>query len=418
MGIRTYLSLPLLLALALNVTAEEELPAAAWWEGDGMTGKWFGARDVLSDNGFAVDGHWRGIYFGVLDSANGSGNAFSEELAFGAQLDLAKTLRWEAAEGATLFGEVRWRDPGTDANPNSLVGAEKLFNPSRYVGGSGWRLMSFGARYAAPEFFGVKRGLVLTGGWIQPQKEFVDQPLARLFANNAMASAEGLGGNIPFTSSFTSWGGTIEAKPVEWSYVKTGLFMSFPNPSDPANNGLQFGGHGDPSQNGLFFIGETGITPKIGADKLPGRYAFGAYVYGENNAEYGGNKSGYYWQADQMIWREDGEQGLRLFSLFIFAPRYNNDFSFYTQGGLAYEGFLPGRPRDELLVGLALGNYGAAAAADGAQPTQTVLMEAGCRFKLSGWSFIQPFVQYISQPDGFSNAANAAILGVSLGLDF
>ncbi|MFM8719418.1 MAG: carbohydrate porin [Chthoniobacterales bacterium] len=37
---------------------------------------------------------------------------------------------------------------------------------------------------------------------------------------------------------------------------------------------------------------------------------------------------------------------------------------------------------------------------------------------MSGWSFVQPFAQYISNPDGFSTAANAAILGVSLGVDF
>ena len=393
-------------------------PVAGWWNGKNVSGNWFGARDALSDNGLKLDGRWRGIYFGILDSQNGAGNAFSEEVAFGAQLDLAKALRWESIEGVSLFGEVRWRDPAYAANPNNWVEADRLFNPSRYTGGAGWRLMTAGLRYAAPKFLGVENGFVVSGGWIQPQKEFLEQPLARLFANNAMASAEGLGGNIPFGSSFSTWGGTIEVKPAKWSYVKTGLFMSFPNPTDPNNRGLQFKGHGDPAQNGAFFMGETGITPEIGADKLPGRYAFGAYVYGENNEQYGGNKSGYYWQADQMIWREDGEQGLRMFSLFIFAPSYNNDFSFYMHGGLSYEGLIPGRSKDQLLAGVAMGNYGAASADDGVQPTQTVLMEAGYRIKLSGWSFVQPFAQYISNPDGFSTAANAAILGVSLGVDF
>lgn len=373
---------------------------------------------MLAENGLKVDGRWRGIYFGVLESESGSGNAFSQELVFTGQLDLSKALRWENIEGLALFSEVRWRDPGSDANPNNLVDADGLFNPSRYTGGVGWRLMTAGLRYTMPKFLGVEEGLTLAGGWIQPQKEFVEQPLSRLFANNAMASAEGLGGNIPFSSSFSTWGGTIQVKPSDQSYVKTGLFMSFPNPTDPANQGVQFGGHGDPSQNGLFFIGETGITPEIGPGKLPGKYALGAYVYGENNDEYGGNKSGYYWQADQMIWREDGEQGLRMFSLFAFAPRYNTDFSFYMQGGLSYEGLIPGRTKDQLLAGVALGNYGAAMAEDGVQPTQTVLMEVAYRIRLSGWSFVQPFAQYISRPDGFSDVGNAAILGVSLGVDF
>jgi porin len=419
MGImRALLFFFLLLGATLSAPGEETSRTASWWNGTHATGDWFGARKVLADHGLALDGRWRGIYFGVLDSASGPGNAFSEELAFGAQLDLSKALRCENIEGLALFGEVRYRDPGSDANPNNLVEGDSLFNPSRYTSGTGWRLMSFGARYAAPEFFGVKQGLVVTGGWIQPQKEFVEQPLARLFANNAMASAEGLGGNIPFSSSFTTWGGAIEAKPVAWSYVKTGLFMSSPSPTDPGNHGLQFGGDPAPGQNGLFFMGETGITPEIGLCKLPGRYAFGAYVYGEDNEQYGGNKSGYYWQADQMLWREDGMQGLRMFSLFVFAPRYNNDFSFYMHGGISYEGLLPGRSKDQMLFGLAMGNYGAAMGEDGVQPTQTVLMELGYRIRLSGWSFVQPFAQYISRPDGFSDVGNAAILGVSLGVDF
>jgi carbohydrate-selective porin OprB len=179
-----------------------------------------------------------------------------------------------------------------------------------------------------------------------------------------------------------------------------------------------FRGDSDPAQNGLFFLGETGITPEIGPSKLPGRYAFGAYVYGESNEEYGGNKSGFYWQADQMLWREDGEQGLRMFSLVIFAPRYNNDYSFYMHGGLSYEGLVPGRPRDQLFAGLAVGNYGATSADYGVQPTQTALMELGYRIRFSGWGFVQPFAQYISRPDGFADVANAAILGVSLGVDF
>jgi len=397
---------------------EEGPPSPAWWNGKHATGDWAGGRSALGDAGVTIDGRWRGVYFGILESENGSGNAFSEELAFGLQLDLGKILRQEAIEGVSLFGEARWRDPGPDANPNNLVDANGLFNPSRYTGGTGWRLMTAGLRYAAPEFLGVKKGLVLVGGWIQPQKEFVEQPLARLFANNAMASAEGLGGNILFSSSFTTWGGTLEVKPKEWHYAKAGLFLSFPDATDPANSGVQFFGHDDPAQNGLFFMAETGVTPEMGPDKLPGKYAFGAYVYGDREPQGAGNQSGYYWQADQMIWRENGDQGLRMFSLFIFAPRYNNDFSFYLHGGLAYEGALPGRPKDQLIAGLALGNYGARSASSGAQPTQTVLMEAGYRIRFNGWGFVQPFAQYISRPDGFADVADAAILGISLGADF
>ena len=86
--------------------------------------------------------------------------------------------------------------------------------------------MTFGLTYSTPELFGAKEFLTLTGGWLQPQKEFIDQPLSKLFVNNAFESSKGVGANIPFSSSFTTWGGTLKIKPVEWFYAKAGLFMA------------------------------------------------------------------------------------------------------------------------------------------------------------------------------------------------
>jgi porin len=271
--------------------------------------------------------------------------------------------------------------------------------------------------------FGRDDALVLRGGWLQPQQEFIDQPLARLFANNPVASADGLGGNVPFSSSFSSWGGTIGIKPVDWHYTKMGLFMSFPNPTHPNNNGLMFRGDSDPAQNGLFFLGETGVLPELGPDKLGGKYAFGGYYYGEENDEFGSSKFGFYWQGDQMVWRESGEQGLSVFSLWVFAPKYNNDFSFYAHGGLVYQGAIPRRDEDQLMAVAAVGQYSyydlvEARAAGEPEPNQTVLIETGYRFKLNGWSFVQPFAQYIVHPDGTTAVANAAILGLFFGVDF
>jgi len=385
-----------------------------WWHGQHLTGGWFGVREAVADRGVEARGRWRGIYFGILDSENGAGNAFSQELSFWLNLDAVKLSGREGLRGWTGFVEGRWRDPGANANPNTLVEADRLFNPSRYTGGAGWRLMNFGLRYTAPEFLGVKDGLTATGGWLQPQKEFITQPPGRLFANNAMASAEGLGGNIPYGSTFSTWGGVLEVKPADRAYVKGGLYMSYSNPTDPANNGLMFRGRPQ-DNNGLFFLGETGVRPELGSARLPGHYAFGGYFYGEDNEDFGGNKYGFYGQADQMLWREEGEQGLRAFSLFYFAPYEDNDFSFYTQAGLVYRGLVPRRDRDQLMAGVATGQYGATEAPATGQST---IVEAGYRVQLNDWAFVQPFAQFISRPDGTPAVADAAILGMFLGVDF
>jgi len=412
----------MLALVVLPYARGEEDMFTKWWNSQTVTGDMLGVRPAMQDHGLAFNGRWRGVYYGILSSENGSGNAFPQELAFNALIDLAKATKWETLAGFEAFVQGRWRDPAFSSNPNNIVDGDGFFNPSRYSGGVGWRLMTFGAQYVIPELLGYEDAFILRGGWIQPQQEFIDQPLARLFAANSVASADGLGGNIPFSSSFTTWGGTIAAKPQDWYYAKTGLFMSFFNPTDPTNQGMQFGG--DPETgNGLFFLGETGLTPRIGPAELPGHYAFGGYFYGENNEEFGGNKFGFYWQADQMLWRESEDQGLSLFSLWVFAPKYNNDFSFYAHGGLVYEGAIPTRDEDQLMAVVAVGQYSyydlVEARADGdPEPNQTVLIEAGYRFKLNGWSFVQPFAQYIVQPDGTTAVANAAILGLFFGIDF
>lgn len=405
---------------------------AKWWNGKGITGDWFGARDVVADNGLTLGGTWRGIFFGIADSQNGSGNAFTQELLFSGRINFLKLTKAQTFDGLSGFIEGRWREPGYNANPNNVVGASNLFNPSRISGGLGWRFVTFGLTYTTPELFGVEDLVTVTGGWLRPQREFINQPLSGLFANNAMAVAKGLGGNIPFSASFSTWGGTLLVKPSDWHYTKLGLFMSYPEATLSSNNGLMFQGYApDPSENGFFFLGETGFTPKIGASKLPGRYAFGSYFYEEDSAQFGTNKYGFYWQADQMLYREPSatsdklsDQGLSLFSLATFAPNgYNNNYPFYFQSGLVYEGLVPSRNRDQLLFGIAFGEYSersvqVAQRRKRPAPSNTTFLEAGYRIKVNGWSFVQPFAQYIVQPNGTTAVANATILGLFMGIDF
>jgi outer membrane autotransporter protein len=75
------------------------------------------------------------------------------------------------------------------------------------------------------------------------------------------------------------------------------------------------------------------------------------------------------------------------------------------------------------MLGLALGQYSrfdAREAREAGEPEagHTVLLEAGYRCRLNKWLFVQPFAQYIAQPDGTTTVANAAILGLFFGADF
>ncbi len=85
--------------------------------------------------------------------------------------------------------------------------------------------------------------------------------------------------------------------------------MAYPNATVSSNHGLAFEGYApDTSLNGLMVMAETGITPKFGASELPGKYAMGGYYWGNQkdsfNGTYNWGQYGFYWQADQMLFRE------------------------------------------------------------------------------------------------------------------
>jgi len=405
--------------LPLPAHADPETPLA-WWQGPGVSGDWFGVRETLSDRGFDLVGQWRGVYFGVVASEGGTGGFYTQEINIDPRLDLAKFTRCEALRGWSAFGLLRHRQTGFRANPNNYVKANSLFGPSSFEGGVSWRLMQFGLAYTTPELFGVKDFLTIRAGWLAPKLEFIDQPLSEQFVNAAMVVADGIGGNIPFSAAFSSWGGTLEVKPVDWHYTKVGLFMSYPEASDSNNNGLMFQGYApDVSQNGLWFMGETGFTPRIGTSRLPGKYALGAYLYESGGGGSDGNQFGLYLQADQMLLREPlvgeklSDQGLSMFSLVSFAPPDNNPYPLYAQGGLSYKGVVPTRDKDKTMVGFGFAPY---QQAEGA--SHTVFLEAGYRARINGFTWAQPFAQYIVQPAGTASVANAAILGIYMGMDF
>ncbi|MEI6070698.1 MAG: carbohydrate porin [Verrucomicrobiae bacterium] len=461
---KALLAATLLSAPAFAGTATPEpstTPLADWWNGKYMTGNWFGVRDALADKGLTFNGKYYGAFFGVVDSERGARGFWDQGIEFGAEHNFGKLLNVEALNGVKGFAQFRYRDSQLAADPNQFVMGNSLFSPTNWYSGTQFRVLSFGLEVGTAGLLPVKDMVVLRGGWLRPQAEFIDQPLSKLFLNNAVASAKGVGGNIPFSSSFATWGGTLKIKPTEWSYLKGGLFMSYPQATASKNHGVAFQGYGpDTSQNGLMTMVETGLTPKIGPSQLPGKYAIGGYYYGTSKKSFlgttGYGQYGMYIQADQMLFREaspaplakgpsdgksvaDGKdfkspvapekpklsnQGLSMFSLVTLAPKYNNLFPFYFHTGLVYTGLIPHRDEDLTIVSVAYGSYSynnienLQNTGNTNQPNYTMFLEAGYRIQINSWAFVQPFAQYEIRPAGTGIVQNATILGFYTGLVF
>jgi Carbohydrate-selective porin len=355
---------------------------------------------------------------------------------------------------------VRYRG---GAGVNKWVGTSSNFAPSTFQGGRLWRFQWVYLTYTTPELFGVKEFLTLSGGWQNPADFFIYQPENKFFINNTFNSGRGLSANgFQWGGSYSAWGGYIKVKPIDWYYAQAGLYMAIPQGNVSANHGLDFQGfHPDPSLNGVYFLAETGFTPKIGASKLPGRYAAGAIYFGVENKSFNGDTNdgrwAFYWQADQMIYRapsreqqtsldpvpgdgksvSDGKEapvlklkpklsdkGLYFFSLFEYAPEFNNPLPFYFHAGLIYKGLIPTRDKDQLGFAIAYGNYSFdKIQADysrglGVHQTYEGVLEWDYRIQVNNWSYAQPVVQYIFRPNGTGLVGNATVIGFQLGVIF
>jgi len=444
---KTFYSIVTFIALATTAsagTADTAVPSPATpsdtlvslWDGKYATGDWFGLRTTLAeDYGLSFYGKYAGAFFGVVDSENGGHGFWGQALNFGASLNFGKLLDSDALEGVTLFGHFRWRDHRPEADPAPWIECAYLFMPSPWTTGTKFRVLSFGMEVSSKKFLPVEDMLVLRAGWIQPQAEFLIQPYSTQFLMASIASAKGIGGNIPFSSNGSTWGGTLRAKPADWAYAKGGLFMSFPKMTDWRNHGLAYRGYGpDTSKNGLWAMGEIGVTPAI--RNLPGKYAIGGYYFGSAHKTYihkaaRHEQYGFYFQADQKLWQPpqpvtpEGKtnKGLSTFNVFSLEPAEDHLHPFCFHTGLCYEGLFPKRDTDLLLFAVSYASYShdkltEDRLAGKREATYTIGMEGSYKAQINKWLHVQPFAQYLIRPDGTDHVRNAAILGFQTGVTF
>lgn len=381
-------------------------------------------RTAASTRGVNFHARYSGALFAVLESEGGSRGFWSQQIYFGADMDPAKLAGAEKPGPLALKSVFRYREPGTAAEPNRFVQANTMFNPSPMGSGKQFRIMSLVAELKSGDLLPVDDMLVLRAGWIQPQREFLTQPLTKFFLNNAINSSKGIGGNVPFSSSFSTWGGTLDIRPHRHGYIKSGLFMVFPQATSTGNHGMAFAGYGpDPSTNGLMFLGEAGVEPELGDAQLPGRLAFGMWFSGldrvSNNGTPTPGQYGFYFQADQKVLHESGggpDEGLTTFNVVTIAPGNNNTFPFYFHSGLGWRGLVPGRAEDTALAAFGFGDYGNGTAVP--RRSFTAVVETGYVASLGKLMSIQPYAQYIIRPDGTGDVRNATVVGLSVRITF
>jgi len=191
------------------------------------------AQSVDSADVVSADLSYDGALWGIAKGQSAPTATWQNQ----AQLDLG--FRLTPVTSSTTWrahASVRWRNTNPDRDPGTLIGSTPLFDPSDWGAGTGARLMQVGIGMES-------KSLNLLAGWIQPQQHFLLQPLSKKVLNHAVLSAKGLGGNIPFVSSFSTWGALADWRSSSKSYIKAGTFMTYPEATESSNHGLWFGGN-------------------------------------------------------------------------------------------------------------------------------------------------------------------------------
>jgi porin len=159
-----------------------------------------------------------------------------------------------------------------------------------------------------------------------------------------------------------------------------------------------------------------------GRGRLPGSYRLGIWNariekdYLEDNHSKR-DDTGFYFSADQMIWRENSEdsQGMGLFTRVGWADEKVNEIEFSGSVGLQYKGIIPDRDNDVLGFGIAHGTLSDDAAFNSSLEQ---VYEAYYNVEISPWLHITPDLQMIKDPGGDSDAGDAFVAGVRVQMDF
>jgi porin len=422
-----------LIPLPPALAAEEQPGAypslAEWWEGEGLLAPGAGPLKSLKAEGLELGGKYYGALFGIQNSAGGAASPWDDGGQLNLSLNAGRLLQIPALQKLKFNLQGRWREPSVNADPNTYVAGNSMFDPSNWASGTGWRFLQANAEFSDSLGSSSPNLLWLKGGWVQPRYEFALQPLSDKFLNNAVNSAKGIGGNIPFSSSFSTWGAMAQLNPDPSMALKAGLFMAYPTATASSNHGLWFEGDVNSNQNSTMAMVEFSLRPQINNGRLPGRITLGGYSYNnvtsrsaaKSNANYG-LQTGAYLQVDQQLSREGNDkpgseiQGLSSFNMLMLAPEENNQFPLYFHTGLNYTGLIPGRDNDALVASIAYGAY--SPYNPGPVKTSTVFLEGGYHIALNRWLDLYPFVQWSVRPNGSSSLADAMVLGFGTSVKF
>lgn len=369
-----------------GLEAEKTL-VKGWLDGDYATGKWFGARPLFEDHGVTVNSSL--LYSPFMKTSGGaSGEASGKGYSLfnlSATVDTEKAGLWKGGTFYTLYQ----RKTGYGlSGPTGAMGDWMTFD-----GWEGRQINQISECWYQQKLWNDK--LRLKVGKQDANMDFGFLNSGWDFMNLGFSINPTI--PMPTYPDQAAIGFVAEINPKEWLSLRNGIYSK---------------------NNVPFNISEIEFKPMIKG--MPGRYNIGAWEMSDSNgmsvaegidtsgSVYYNNFNrnfGVYAQFEQMVYKEkkDDEndmQGLVVFGQFGMSPSNRNDMSRYVGGGLHYIGPIPKRDKDRAGIAVASGNFASRLGDITSQVGDETAIEVFYRAQVTPWFYLQPDVQFISNPSG------------------
>lgn len=400
---------------------EIESAAASWLEQNYMTGNWGGWRNRLNAWGIIPTVTYVPDILGDPIGGEVHKVRYVHDIGVDLMLDFQRLLGWQGSHFHVSMSSRSGNNLSDDIG-NAFTVAQSCCQLTTRLVTLAWEQSLLEHR------LNIRVGRIATGD------DFLTSRLYWLFVNNGFdGNPLGVELNVPyFTYPNAVWGTRVRARPVRPLYVEVGVYNGNPDVTRNGAHGVDFSFGGD----GVLLAFEAGYEPAHHIENaLPGQYKVGGYYHTgrfrrfdappnsnlPSAFEYG--SGGYYFLFDQMVFREDGDQGLWPFLTLLFAPNQEiSQFPFFFSSGLTYEGLIPGRDQDVSLFGIVYGSYSSAlrrsqAGSPKGQQDFEMVLEWSYIIQIAPWLHLQPDVQYVINPGGTGNIPDALVIGAQLAVN-
>ena len=412
-------------------------------EGDHMTGDWGGLRTKLVDRGVHLQAGYIGEVMGNVSGGLKTGAIYQGLFEMGVRVDTKEAGLWNG--GMFQVSSLFPHGPGFSER---YLG--DLLTASNIEAYESWRLYDLWYEQLFGNRFSVRIGQ------FSADEEFAFTEAGGNFLNSAFGWPAFISANTLNTGPAFF----VAAPGIRFNFdVSKELFLrvavfdgdTFDNAAgDPRPNrsGTRFELGGDQGFFGIVEMGYRWNEEAKNDGALPGGYKFGLWGHSgefESNFEdehrepfivsgrdprVHSKNFGVYAVVEQMLWRENGEQGIYGFARAGAGPEDRNFLELVVDGGITWQGLIPTRDHDLLGVGAAYARISKDivraerldAMTNGTEygkfSSHETVLEAFYMVQLAKWWVVQPDVQWIIHPGGNGSVRDAVVVALRTSLVF